>query len=171
MRSFQLETTRRQKECCNPVISEEELHVLDAQAIMEEETLLQNMEVLEKIPDDAEDDPESYNITTKMVVTRRQFKWSVFTDNSFAPTSASAIVRLLLQFLVMAGDLAAYVMDIQDAFLMVKRPADEKATVATPNGKYKSLRNLPGQRNAAAQWFGRFCAIAKELGAQRVDER
>ena len=166
-----------------PDISEEELRVLDGKAIMEEEDRLLKMEVLEKIPDDADEDPESYNITTKMVVTwknrkekggwfrrarlvARQFKWSVFTDDSFAPTSASVIVRLLLQFLVMAGDLAAYVMDIKDAFLMIKQPDDEKATVTTPNGKYKLLRNLPGQRNAAAQWFGGFCAVAKEYGME-----
>ena len=50
--------------------------------------------------------------------------------------------------------------DVKDAFLLMGRPAE----IVTENGKYKLRRNLPGQRNAAAQWFKGFCAVAKEYG-------
>jgi len=79
----------------------------------------------------------------------RQFRWSVFSDDSLAPTSAAVIMKLLAQLAVRTSMLL-FTVDVKDAFLMIPQPADEKATVTTVNGKCKLLRNLPGQRNAAA---------------------
>ena len=36
--------------------------------------------------------------------------------------------------------------------------------MVTPHGRYRLKKNLPGRRNAAAQWFGGFRKAAKEHG-------
>ena len=76
------------------------------------------MGVLIPVEENEEWDEESYTITTTIVVTckhrqgtegsfrraklvARQYKWPVFPDKAFAPTSAYAIVRLMLhRFLI-----------------------------------------------------------------------
>ena len=55
-----------------------------------------------------------------------QYTWSVFTDEAFAPTSAYAIVRLMLHRLLMDVDLDISTVDMKDAFLIVRQPEDEK---------------------------------------------
>ena len=165
-----------------PEVSDEELARLDDEAIRFEEERLVEMLVMRKATQEEEQDAEAYKITTKMVATwkyrderngwfrrarmvARQYKWSVFTEDSFAPTSASVIVRLLIQKWLMSN-MKAYILDIKDAFLMIHQPADEKALVTTPNGTYRLLKNLPGQRNTAAQWFTGFCSVGKEYGLE-----
>ena len=96
----------------------------------------------------------------------RQFKWSVFTEDAFAPTSASVVVRMLLHLQMITG-YALYTLDVKDGFLLMDQPADEKAMIITENGKYRLKKNLPGQRNAAAQWFKGFCQVAKEFGLEQ----
>lgn len=95
-----------------------------------------------------------------------QFKWSVFTEDAFAPTSASVVVRMLLHLQMITG-YALYTLDVKDGFLLMDQPADEKAMIITENGKYRLKKNLPGQRNAAAQWFKGFCQVAKEFGLEQ----
>lgn len=56
-----------------------------------------------------------------------QYTWSVFTDEAFAPTSAYAIVHLMLHRLLMDVDLDISTVDMKDAFLIVRQPEDEKA--------------------------------------------
>ena len=163
-----------------PDVSEEELAALDDEACRHEERRLEQMGVLEKVKDGETDEEGSYVLTSKMVITwkfrdeqggwfrrarlvGRQFKWSVFTEDSFAPTSASVVVRMLLRLQMQTG-LALYTLDVKDAFLLMDQPADEKAMIVTNNGKYKLKKNLPGQRNAAAQWFKGFCAVARDYG-------
>ena len=163
-----------------PDVSEEELAALDDEACRHEERRLEQMGVLEKVKDGEPDEEGSYVLTSKMVITwkfrdeqggwfrrarlvGRQFKWSVFTEDSFAPTSASVVVRMLLRLQMQTG-LALYTLDVKDAFLLMDQPADEKAMIVTSNGKYKLKKNLPGQRNAAAQWFKGFCAVARNYG-------
>lgn len=164
-----------------PGVSEEQLQQLDAAARKKEEGRHINMGVLEKIETRKEEEG-SYNITTKMVMTwkprlekggwfrraklvARQFRWSVFSDDSFAPTSAAVIMKLLAQLAVRTSMLL-FTVDVKDAFLMIPQPADEKATVTTVNGKCKLLRNLPGQRNAAALWFRGFKDVSTEFGME-----
>ena len=89
----------------------------------------------------------------------------MFSDDSFASTSAAVIMRLLAQ-LVVRTSMLLFTVDVKDAFLMIPQPADEKATVTTVNGKYKLLRNLPGQRNAAALWFRGFKDVSTEFGLE-----
>ena len=60
--------------------------------------------------------------------------------------------------------MALYTLDVKDAFLLMDQPEDEKAMIVTENGTYRLKRSLPGQRNAAAQWFKGFCKVAKEFG-------
>ena len=163
-----------------PVIDDEELARLDAEACKHEEARLEAMGVLEKMKDDEEAEEGSYVLTSKMVITwkhrdeqggwfrrarlvGRQFKWSVFTEDAFAPTSASVVVRMLLQLQMRTG-LALYTLDVKDAFLLMDQPEDERAMIVTENAQYKLRMNLPGQRNAAAQWFKGFCKVAKEYG-------
>ena len=70
---------------------------------------------------------------------------------------------MLLRLQMQTG-LALYTLDVKDAFLLMDQPADEKAMIVTSNGKYKLKKNLPGQRNAAAQWFkGFFWCSGQEL--------
>ena len=163
-----------------PVIDDEELARLDAEACKHEEARLEAMGVLEKMKDDEEAEEGSYVLISKMVITwkhrdeqggwfrrarlvGRQFKWSVFTEDAFAPTSASVVVRMLLQLQMRTG-LALYTLDVKDAFLLMDQPEDERAMIVTENAQYKLRMNLPGQRNAAAQWFKGFCKVAKEYG-------
>ena len=80
----------------------------------------------------------------------RQYKWSVFTEDAFAPTSASVVVRMLLQPQMRTG-LALYTLDVKDAFLLMDQPEDERAMIVTENVQYNLKKNIPGQRNAAAQ--------------------
>lgn len=105
-----------------PKVDKEELKRLDEEAEVEEDERLIKMGVLIPMNEDEEADQDAYTITAKMVVTwkhraekggwfrrarlvARQYKWSVFTDEAFAPTSAYAIVRLLVQrFLGEASD-------------------------------------------------------------------
>ena len=163
-----------------PEVDEEELAKLDAEACRHEEERLEKMGVIEKLKDNEEPEEGSYVLTSKMVITwkhrdekggwfrrarlvGRQFKWSVFAEDAFAPTSASVIVRMLLRLQMKSG-LALYTLDVKDAFLLMDQPEDEKALVVTANGTYRLKRNLPGQRNAAAQWFKGFCKVATEFG-------
>ena len=165
-----------------PAVSDEELEELDAKAEEEEEQRLIAMGVL-LIPESEDEVKDSYNITTKMVIcwkkrqemggwfrrarlVARQYKWSVMTDEAFAPTSAYVIFRMLLHLSVMDQSLRIYVADIKDAFLMVDQPPSENATV-TRNGKlYKLGKVLPGQRTAASQWFGLFRSKAMAFGME-----
>ena len=62
---------------------------------------------------------------------------------------------------------ALYTLDVKNAFFLMDQPADEKAMIITENGKYRLKKNLPGQRNAAAQWFKGFCMVAKEFGLEQ----
>ena len=163
-----------------PEVDEEELAKLDAEACRHEEERLEKMGVLEKLKENEQAEEGSYVLTSKMVITwkhrdekggwfrrarlvGRQFKWSVFTEDAFAPTSASVIVRMLLRLQMKSG-LALYTLDVKDAFLLMDQPEDEKALVVTANGTYRLKRNLSGQRNAAAQWFKGFCKVATEFG-------
>ena len=163
-----------------PEVDEEELAKLDAEACRHEEERLEKMGVIEKLKDNEEPEEGSYVLTSKMVITwkhrdekggwfrrarlvGRQFKWSVFAEDAFAPTSASVIVRMLLRLQMKSG-LALYTLDVKDAFLLMDQPEDEKALAVTANGTYRLKRNLPGQRNAAAQWFKGFCKVATEFG-------
>ena len=163
-----------------PEVDEEELKKLDAEACKHEEERLEKMGVLEKLREGEAADEDSYVLTSKMVITwkhrdeqggwfrrarlvGRQFKWSVFTEDAFAPTSASVVVQMLLRLQMKTG-LALYTLDVKDAFLLMDQPEDEKAMIVTENGAYRLKRNLPGQRNAAAQWFKGFCKVAKEFG-------
>ena len=70
---------------------------------------------------------------------------------------------MLLQLQMRTG-LALYTLDVKDAFLLMDQPEDERAMIVTENAQYKLKKNLPGQRNAAAQWFKGFCKVAKEYG-------
>ena len=124
-----------------PEVSDEELAALDEEACRREEHRLEQMGVLEKMKSDEPDEEGSYVLTSKMAIAwkfrdeqggwfrrarlvGRQFKWSVFTEDSFAPTSASVVVRMLLRLQMQTG-LALYTLDAKDAFLLMDQPADE----------------------------------------------
>ena len=67
----------------------------------------------------------------------RQYKWSVFTDDAFVPTSAYALVRLMIH-------------------LAINQSSDENGYVTRGGKVFKLGRVLPGQRTAASQWFKEF---------------
>lgn len=91
-----------------PEVTEEELHALDLEACKHQEAWLEKIGVLEKMQESAAEEPGSYVLTSQMVITRkyrdeqggwfrrarlvgRLYKWSVFTEDAFASTSASVI--------------------------------------------------------------------------------
>ena len=166
-----------------PDTYDEDLAELDEEAEIEEEKRLIKMGVLIKLEDGAQPEEGSYNITTKMVITwkhrqekggwfrrarlvARQYKWSVYTDDSFAPTSAYVILKLLLHRCIMDEKMVVHIADIKDAFLMVDQPEDEKATVTRRGVTYKLGKVLPGQRTAASQWFSNFKKKAEDYGME-----
>ena len=166
-----------------PELYDEDLEELDIAAEIEEEKRLIDMGVLIKLDPEAPQEEGSYNITTKMVMTwkhrqekggwfrrarlvARQYKWSVYTDDSFAPTSAYVILKLLLHRCIMDEKLVMHIADIKDAFLMVDQPEDEKATVTRRGVTYKLGKVLPGQRTAASQWFLSFKKKAEDYGME-----
>ena len=67
----------------------------------------------------------------------RQFKWSVFTDEAFAPTSAYVVFRLLLQRALEVPSFVMYTLDVKDAFLLVDQPPEENAFVVHASKTYK----------------------------------
>ena len=95
----------------------------------------------------------------------RQYKWSVFTDDAFAPTSAYALVRLMIHLAINA-EMSMWTVDVKDAFLMVPQPSDENAYVTRGGKVFKLGRVLPGQRTAASQWFKEFKTKAEKHGME-----
>ena len=141
------------------------------------------MGVLKPMHDEEEVEEGAYEITTKMVITwkhriekggwfrrarlvARQCKWSIFTDEAFAPTSAYGIVKLMLHRALMDRNMGVRTVDIKDAFLMVDQPTDEKAMVTRDGKKYKLGKVLPGQRTAASKWFHEFKEKAAKYGME-----
>ena len=58
------------------------------------------------------------------------------------------------------------VLDIEDAFLRVDQPADEKASIRYGMKRYKLKNCLPGLRTAARHWFELFKSTAEEYGME-----
>ena len=150
------------------VVSEDERRKMDEEAEKEEERRLIRMGVLHEVAEDDAAAEDAYTITRKMVTTwkhreeqggwfRRarlvacQYKWSVFTDDAFAPTSAYGLVRLMIHLAIKA-EMSMWTVDVKDAFLMVPQPSDENAYVTRGGKVFKLGRVLPGQRTAS-QWF------------------
>ena len=165
-----------------PVVSEDEMRKMDDEAEKEEERRLIKMGVLHEVAEDESVAEDAYTITTKMVITwkhreeqggwfrrarlvARQYKWSVFTDDAFAPTSAYALVRLMIHLAINA-DMSMWTVDVKDAFLMVPQPSDENAYVTRGGKVFKLGRVLPGQRTAASQWFKEFKTKAEKYGME-----
>ena len=165
-----------------PVISEDEMRQMDEEAEKEEEGRLIRMGVLHEVAEEDAAAEDAYTITTKMVVTwkhreeqggwfrrarlvARQYKWSVFTDEAFAPTSAYALVRLMIHLAINTG-MSMWTVDVKDAFLMVPQPSDENAYVTRGGKVFKLGRVLPGQRTAASQWFKEFKTKAEKHGME-----
>ena len=148
-----------------PVMSEDEIRKMDEEAEKEEERRLIRMGVLHEVAEDEAAAEDAYTITTKMVITwkhreeeggwfrrarlvARQYTWSVFTDDAFAPTSAYALVRLMIHL------------------AMVPQPSDENAYVIRGGKVFKLGRVLPGQRTAASQWSKEFKTKAEKHGME-----
>eukprot|EP00435_Cladocopium_sp_Y103_P048567 s2915_g14.t1 len=108
-------------------------------------------------------------------VVAREFRTSNTDETRFAPTSAFAAVRMLLIF-ALIYNLAVTALDISDAFLMV--PQVEVMFVVIPqwvggsenlpkeDTRWRLLKCLPGQRNAALRWHLHFALICEDAGLQ-----
>ena len=163
-----------------PTVDDDELRRLDAEAEAIEVKRLVEMGVLLPVESMQSD---GYSITTKMVVTwkhrkekggwfrrarlvARQYKWSVFTDEAFAPTSAYVVCKMMLQHAIMNPKriMDVYTVDLKDAFLTVKQPPEEKAYVTQGGKLFRLGRVLPGQRTAASRWYICFRAKAEDYG-------
>ena len=167
-----------------PKVSEEELAVLDEEAKREEIRRLLEIPVMQKSDEAEKAEAEGYTITTKFVITwkhrvekggwfrrarlvARQFRNSIELEQTFAPTSAMIVPRLLMHLLVnVYSAFVAMTIDVKDAFLMAEQPEDEHAFVSLDDALYKLTRCLPGQRTAASQWFQLFLKTCKAFGLE-----
>ena len=155
-----------------PEFNEDVMKVMDEEAEKEEERRLIKMGVLHEVAEDEMAAEDAYTIRSLGSTEKNkedgfegqdcEYKWSVFTDDAFAPTSAYALVRLMIHRAISA-EMSMWTVDVKDAFLMVPQPSDENAY----GGKvFKLGRVLPGQRTAASQWFKEFKAKAEKHGME-----
>ena len=149
-----------------------------------EEGRLLEIPVMQKSDEAEKAEAEGYTITTKFVITwkhrvekggwfrrarlvARQFKHSIELEQTFAPTSAMIVPRLLMHLLVnVYSAFVAMTIDVKHAFLMAEQPEDEHAFVSLDDALYKLTRCLPGQRTAASQWFQLFLKTCKAFGLE-----
>ena len=89
-------------------------------------------------------------------------------DDVHSPASGGQALRILpIVYLMMRAvdkisqeELMIGALDIGDAFLQVKQ--ERPLQVATPEGKFKVERNLPGQRIGAKAWFSHLTSLLRE---------
>ena len=170
-----------------PEVSGEQLEALDREAMLKEVEKLKEMEVIGSIPTDMSTD-DALQLDTKNVfdwryrqnqwtrrcrIVAREFKDSVSTVDTFAPTTPWSGVRTLLAMSTVMK-LKVAVFDVSDAFLSV--PQQEFVVIKIPewirqlnddehNEEFWMLKRcLPGQRNAALRWNDYFGTLAKERG-------
>ena len=148
--------------------------------MLKEVEKLKEMEVIGSIPIDISTD-EALQLDTKNVfdwryrqnqwtrrcrIVAREFKDSVSTVDTFAPTTPWSGVRTLLAMSTVMK------LKVADAFLLV--PQQDFVVIKIPdwiqqlnNGEHNEefwilKRCLPGQRNAALRWNDYFGTLAKE---------
>lgn len=93
-------------------------------------------------------------------------------DDVHSPASNGQIMRLLPAiYLMMLGvegvsqdQLQIGALDIKDAFLMASQ--EEPVQITTKKGKFKVLKNLPGQRMAAKAWYDYLADFLEKKGVQ-----
>eukprot|EP00434_Breviolum_minutum_P013358 symbB.v1.2.011770.t1/scaffold750.1/size323489/22 len=169
-----------------PEVSKEQLEELDREAMLKEVEKLKDMKVIGSIPPEMSVD-DALQLDTKNVfdwrfrqnqwtrrcrIVAREFKDSVSTVDTFAPTTPWSAVRTLLA-LGTVMKLKVAVFDVSDAFLLV--PQQEFVIIKVPGWiqqlqpdgepveEFWMLRRcLPGQRNAALRWSDYFGGLAKE---------
>ena len=167
-----------------PQVSEEELQVLDQQAMLAEVSRLDDLQVLANV-EPSDNIEEAVKLDTRIVfdwrfrescwirrarLVAREFRGGAASPmETFSPTSPLSFIKLLLS-LSIAMRLMVSVMDISDAFLQVKQrefvvievPSWVRTILQQPNLMFwKRQRCLPGQRNAALEWnrhFSKLCA-------------
>ncbi|CAE7436535.1 unnamed protein product [Symbiodinium sp. CCMP2592] len=154
-----------------PNLSDDELAVLDDAAELEEIERLEKMTVLV----DPVAGEEAEHLSTVFVktwkydkargwfrrarVVARQYKWSVemAEEDTFSPAWVTTLARMV-PLLAQQWNTPVWVMDIKDAFLQVKQPADEPVLVTSPRSytakfgqarQWKLGRVLPGQRKGS----------------------
>ena len=105
----------------------------------------------------------------------RDFRWMnhMMDDEVFAPASSTVLVKVLPAILVsrQLGDepWEAMSLDVVDAYLTV--PQKVPTVVHYGNRVFKLLRNLPGQRTGARDWFEAFQDhLISELSIQPLVE-
>ena len=179
-----------------PQLSSEELAHIDDIAEAFELARLETMNVLERLPATA-DFSGFKRLSTKMVKTwrvkpspkgggeaflrrarfvAREFRWlSAMVDNEvFAPASSNALLRVLPAALVarQPEGWTALSLDVADAYLTVPQAVDTIVTIwVRGEQRYKLLRNLPGQRSGAKDWFQAFQAhLIKEMAIEPLVE-
>ncbi|CAK8995861.1 Retrovirus-related Pol polyprotein from transposon TNT 1-94 [Includes: Protease [Durusdinium trenchii] len=167
-----------------PQVSEEELQVLDQQAMLAEVSRLDDLQVLANV-EPHDNIEEAMKLDTRIVfdwrfrescwirrarLVAREFRGGAASSmETFSPTSPLSFIKLLLS-LSITMKLMVSVMDISDAFLQVEQrefvvievPSWIRTILQQPNLMFWKLqRCLPGQRNAALEWnrhFSKLCA-------------
>ena len=171
-----------------PTVSAEKLQELDAQAALAEIQKLYDMEVIKPVSLSVEEISSLENVVDTTLVydwrfrsnqwirrcriVAREYRNTVTTEETFAPTSAFFAVRMILVF-ASIYNLAVTVLDVSDAFLMV--PQVELMHVEVPAWVQQLMpdkpcthwilqRCLPGQRNAALRWHEHFSQLCVRSG-------
>ena len=173
-----------------PNVSEEEPNELDRKATLEEISRLQQLEVLAGAEEATDEEPLLLDTTCvfdwrfrgmwkrRCQIVAREYRTGNTDENQFSPTPAGFTRRLIL----VCGklfNLCLFVADIKDAFLSVKQR--ELAEVIVPSWvrdlaqgeqannplltaeRWKLLKCLPGQRNAALRWSEHFKELVEKM--------
>ncbi|OLP76617.1 Retrovirus-related Pol polyprotein from transposon TNT 1-94 [Symbiodinium microadriaticum] len=165
-----------------PQLAKDELALIDGIAESFELSRLEAMGVLERLPEGA--DLSGYKrLSTKMVKSwrikpspsgggeaflrrarfvAREFKWlsNMVDSEVFAPASSNALLRVLPAILVanQHEHWIALSLDVADAYLTVPQTVSTIVSIWVQGEQrfYRLLRNLPGQRAGAKDWFDSF---------------
>ena len=97
-------------------------------------------------------------------------------DDAHSPASGSQVLRLLpAMYLMMLGvegvprdQLQIGGLDVKDAFLMASQ--EQPIQITTKGGRFKVLKNLPGQRLAAKAWYEFVAAFLEKRGVDFCKE-
>ena len=166
-----------------PKVSDEELRGLEEEALVVELDRLKGQEVISDATGD--DCEEAMQLDTQVVfdwrfrdgmwtrrarMVAREFRSDKTNEETFAPTTPIAVVKLLLAMSSILNCCVS-VMDVSGAFLQVRQ--QEKVIVLVPQWVqnilgtgikfWKLMKCLPGQRNAALRWNEPFTAMRNEF--------
>ena len=145
-----------------PILSVDEMEVVEAQSRKTEVERLRKMNVI--VPVDTQP-PGDKTLKTRYIydwryrgrwvrrarlVCKELRVWNPFRQATFAPATSPSMLRLLPHLFVSTPNWTLRSFDVKDAYLTV--PQKEELYVRLDHECFRVLKCLPGQQDAAAQW-------------------